>query len=429
MVAPARNIKTINRNKIMPQGKKQSEGQTKTGSQGAEDPAAGSMRPAMDEQYHEDAGISNPGNPEEGQQFAEDAAIAESQATLAGLDPALLEIKSQIEAQLAATAASGAAVEAESAITGAGNIVGVGLGAGIPEQGEGLEALTEGGDPGDFCLNVYVVEPTAPEQVRAAIVESMGISAASSADVRMNVIVTGVIDAQPHRWKLRPAPGGVSVAHVRVTAGTIGCLAVGRTAPRNSRRLLLSNNHVLANSNSAAYGDCICQPGPADGGTCPGDQIAILERFVPINFGGAVNYVDCATGWTWHERVRPELVYVSGGALRYFRIGSVPVNFALNQVVGKSGRTTQLTTGRVIGISESLNCNYGGGRVALFRDQYSIRSVNANPFSAGGDSGSSIWTWDSARRPGGLLFAGGGGITFANKMTRVVAALDINLFT
>ena len=256
----------------------------------------------------------------------------------------------------------------------------------------------------------------------------MGIAAASSSDVRMNVIVTGIIDAQPHRWKVRPAPGGVSVSHVRVTAGTIGCLAVGRSAPRNARRLVLSNNHVLANSNNAAYGDCICQPGTADGGACPRDQIAILERFVPINFAGGVNYVDCATGWCWHERVRPELVYVSGGALQYFRINSVPGNAAINMIVGKSGRTTQLTTGRVIGISESVNVNYNG-RVALFRDQISIRSVNANPFSAGGDSGSSIWTWDAARRPVGLLFAGGGGVTFANKMTRVVAALDIRLFT
>jgi hypothetical protein len=73
--------------------------------------------------------------------------------------------------------------------------------------------------------------------------------------------------------------------------------------------------------------------------------------------------------------------------------------------------------------------NYGGGRVALFRDQIAIRGSGGTLFSAGGDSGSSIWTWDAFRRPVGLLFAGGGGITFANKMTRVVAALDINLVT
>ena len=49
--------------------------------------------------------------------------------------------------------------------------------------------------------------------------------------------------------------------------------------------------------------------------------------------------------------------------------------------------------------------------------------------SAGGDSGSLIWSWDKQRNPVGLLFAGGGGFTFANKIGRVLSALDINLYT
>ena len=55
--------------------------------------------------------------------------------------------------------------------------------------------------------------------------------------------------------------------------------------------------------------------------------------------------------------------------------------------------------------------------------------IRDNFFSLGGDSGSSIWTWDAARRPVGLLFAGGGGVTFANRMDRVMTALDIWLYT
>ena len=150
---------------------------------------------------------------------------------------------------------------------------------------------------------------------------------------------------------------------------------------------------------------------------------------MPINFtSGAVNFVDCATGWAWPDRVRRELVFVSGGVRRFFRIGSVPVAPVLGMAVGKSGRTTQLTSGRITGVGVTVNVNYGGGRVAHFRDQTAIRASSGN-FSAGGDSGSSIWTWDSARRPVGLLFAGGGGTTFANRMDRVVAALDINLVT
>lgn len=81
-------------------------------------------------------------------------------------------------------------------------------------------------------------------------------------------------------------------------------------------------------------------------------------------------------------------------------------------LVGKTGRTTQLRQGRITAVGVSVNVGYAG-RTALFVDQIAIQSVNASPFSAGGDSGSSIWTWNSARNPVGLLFAGGGGTTFA----------------
>ena len=60
---------------------------------------------------------------------------------------------------------------------------------------------------------------------------------------------------------------GVSVGHPSITAGTLGCL-VQDAARRH--RYILSNNHVLANCNSAALGASILQPGPADGRYCSG---------------------------------------------------------------------------------------------------------------------------------------------------------------
>jgi hypothetical protein len=94
--------------------------------------------------------------------------------------------------------------------------------------------------------------------------------------------------------------------------------------------------------------------------------------------------------------------------------------------VGKTGRTTQLTHGIITDCNATIRVNYGGGRVALFSDQITIRGIGGG-FSAGGDSGSLIWTWDARRNPVGLLFAGGGDFTFANKIPRVLAALDITI--
>ncbi len=75
-----------------------------------------------------------------------------------------------------------------------------------------------------------------------------------------------------------------------------------------------------------------------------------------------------------------------------------------------------------------MNVSYGGGRVAKFVNQIAVRAASGD-FSKGGDSGSLIWTWDSGRAPVGLLLAGGGGTTFANRIGDVLAALDISLVT
>jgi hypothetical protein len=256
----------------------------------------------------------------------------------------------------------------------------------------------------------------------------MGVSAASSDTATpINIVVTGPIDAQPHRFRIRPAPGGVSVGHFRITCGTLGVLATGLRAPRDRRLLILSNNHVLANSNASAYGDPILQPGACDGGTNPADRIAIRENFIPINFAGGTNYVDAACGWAWSNLVRRDLVYWSGGP-RYFRVSSVPRGCARGMIVGKTGRTTQLKRGQIVDCNATVRVNYGGGRSALFRDQIVIQGIGA-AFSAGGDSGSLIWTWDGTRNPVGLLFAGSSTHTIGNKIGRVLAMLDIRLIT
>lgn len=347
----------------------------------------------------------------------EDDALAQA---LADAPEALLTARAALESQVESQAAKlEGAFEAE-ALAEAGNLQGVGV---------GLADIGSGGAPGDPALVLYTAEPTSSSEAHQLVASAAGVTAAAAGEVPVNVEVTGLIDAQPHRFRLRPAPGGISVGHFRITAGTFGCLSRGRTSPRSSRLMILSNNHVLANSNNAAINDCICQPGPADGGRCPGDQVAVLESFVRIVFGGATNYVDCATGWAWSDRVRRELVYLSGGAPRYFTVSSAPVAPAVGMWVGKSGRTTQLTQGQITAVGVAVNVNYGAAGVAHFKDQISIRRPAGGDFSLGGDSGSLIWQWDSVRRPVGLLFAGGGGTTFANRITRVLDALAINLYT
>jgi hypothetical protein len=363
---------------------------------------------------------SGPENPDASNTGLEALSVeAEQQAVFAeaGVSDDLIALRDAVEATLIGKSGQIETMSDSSANEG---IVGVGFGLASPDS------LAFGiGGPGEPTLTLFTESPLPQEALMSQLAQSAGTRALSSVPVQQ--VTVGAVDAYSHRARHRPAPGGVSVGHVNITAGTLGSRAIGLSSPWNNRHLILSNNHVLADSNAGRVGDSIVQPGPADGGRHPGDQIAILARWVPINFGGAPNFVDAAIGWAWHDRIRGGQYYLSGGAPAYYSTGTAPLAASLGMTVGKSGRTTALTQGRVTQIGVSVNVNYGGGRVALFRNQIAIQSVNANPFSAGGDSGSLIWQWASGVRPVALLFAGGGGVTFANPIGAVLAALDIRL--
>src|SRR3546814_20460298 len=102
--------------------------------------------------------------------------------------------------------------------------------------------------------------------------------------IRLPPIVTRTDTVFPYTALFRSerlARSGISIGHAAITAGTLGGLVRDR---ETGAVAILSNNHVLANSNQGTAGDAILQPGPADGGTDPGDRIATLARFVEIDF-------------------------------------------------------------------------------------------------------------------------------------------------
>lgn len=239
-------------------------------------------------------------------------------------------------------------------------------------------------------------------------------------------------DAQILTNRVRPAKGGYSVGHKNITAGTIGTcvykiLPGGSTNPAShgvgipSKFYILSNNHVLANSNLAAIGDSILQPGPVDGGVDPADRIARLSEFVPISFAPAIplnqhnNLIDAAIAEGNFSDLDRE-IYWSGQVLGWRRKAEV----AVGSLVKKTGRTTNFSTGRVTAINATVDVNYGGGRVARFRDQ-----IITTPMSAGGDSGSLITTLDNVAV--GLLFAGSTQATIANHFENVRNLLKVEV--
>jgi len=261
--------------------------------------------------------------------------------------------------------------------------------------------------------------------------------------IKTDVQETGVIRAlQDHTGKWRPAPGGVSCGHVDITAGTLGCLV-----SRGDQIYILSNNHVLANSNQGQPGDPILQPGPHDGGTIE-DQIATLEEFVPINFGTDIPTCPVATGTTaifnWMARLvgsqhrlqafqeNPEMNLVDAAIARPISADLVEKRIleigepqgvgegTLGLKIRKSGRTTGLTSGEITQVYATVQVSYGTGKTATFTDQ-----LIAGAMSSGGDSGSAVL--DESDRVIGLLFAGSDSATIINRIQNVVKALGVNI--
>lgn len=226
------------------------------------------------------------------------------------------------------------------------------------------------------------------------------------------------------RDRIRPAMGGYSVGHYQITAGTIatGCYDWIEFPDIPSRFYLLSNNHVLANSNAGRSGDPILQPGPYDGGTILSDVIGRLARFVPIQWitaGSApLNYVDAAIAEVDFHSVTREVYYIG-----YMR--SLYLAPQVNDVVQKTGRTTNFSTGRITNVNATVDVNYGGGRVARFARQILAQTRDGHAMGAPGDSGSLVSTLDEEGV--GLLFAGSGVITVINHLHYVQYLLGVRI--
>jgi len=311
----------------------------------------------------------------------------------------------------------------------------IGIGVGYRETGR---TLTD-----DVCVVVLVQQKVAPAALSPGALVPREV-AGRRTDVR-EVGEIRAHQARTDRW--RPAPGGVSIGHYRISAGTLGCVVRDRAT---GDRLILSNNHVLANSNDASPGDAIIQPGGADGGVEPQDVIARLERFIPIDYNSAPGTCGTASAVA-HLANAVAILLGSRHRLRPYQLSQEASNLVdaavarplddasildeileigepagttdavLGMAVRKSGRTTGLTTDAITVLDATVTVSYGSGRTARFENQ-----IITGPMSQGGDSGSLLVAGDSQEAVG-LLFAGSDQTTIHNPISLVLDHLEVDL--
>ncbi|MFB9377021.1 hypothetical protein ACFFKU_02560 [Kineococcus gynurae] len=219
--------------------------------------------------------------------------------------------------------------------------------------------------------------------------------------------------------RTRPLHPGLSIAQEDVTAGTLGAFV---RVEGSDGVYILSNNHVIADSDRASVDDPILQPGPADGGQAA-DRVARLARAIPLAAGDG-NTVDAAIALLADgEEFDPTYPV---GRITGFTDPEDEVD------VEKVGRTTGWTTGRISAIElDDVAVEYPVG-VVSFDGQFEVTGHD-RAFSAGGDSGSLVYLPGSGQAVG-LLFAGserggdnGTGLTFCNPIGLVLSALGATL--
>ena len=209
--------------------------------------------------------------------------------------------------------------------------------------------------------------------------------------------------------------------------GTLGSLLT-----RNGSFYILSNNHVLARSDSASLGEPISQPGIVDTNcsTAGTQTVANLTSFVNLQASGT--NVDAAIGL-----IVPNAVDLTGDILMLgsTATGGTPdpgpphqgrgILASIGEPVAKSGRTSGLTcstvstTNLATSVTYQTQCNGGTSFTVTFNNQV---AVSGGGFSAGGDSGSLIVDQNTAD-PVALLYGGSDTDSVGNPAADVLAAL------
>ncbi len=211
--------------------------------------------------------------------------------------------------------------------------------------------------------------------------------------------------------KWRPAPPGVAIGNYRIAPhwGTFGCVVL-----KNGKKMILSNNHVLAAMNRGKKGDDIFQP-------VKGENIATLDSFVPVEKPPKENKVDCALAKPNKEEDITAGIIIERTYEPYFIPKGVMDAFP-DQKVKQSGARSGYTTGTVISASSSLNIWHGNTEY-LFED-----CIVLSKMCSGGDSGALLLD-ESTNKAVGLIMGGSGNSTSACKIKTVLSELNCEIYT
>ncbi len=291
--------------------------------------------------------------------------------------------------------------------------------------------------------------PTTSDGNGGNVATTLTVTAASQANTNATgsstvTIVPGNQNAQIGPVELGTSGGNGTDSIVNPQAHTITCCGgtLGSLVERGGTQYILSNNHVLAKSDTAAIGDPIVQPGLIDAGLTPDSKcdatrattVANLSQFVNLEAESSASSsnIDAAIAQVVPGEVDPQgnILFLGGAAdsngvpLPGAPDAGVGITPTLGLDVAKSGRSTGLTCSTVLSVAIDTSVEYNkscDGTGAKFTVEYNNQvDVTGGDFAAEGDSGSLIVTQNTAD-PVALLYAGSDTDVVGNPVSQVLA--------
>ena len=274
----------------------------------------------------------------------------------------------------------------------------------------------------EFCIRVYVAQ----KKDVGAIPPSERIPK-SIQGVPTDVNQVKVVDAHEDTARYRPITGGIQITNGIVAAdgtislGTLGCLA---TDNADAKTVLVTNFHVIGGT----AGVSVFQPS-----TAAADLIGVVKRgqitgtidaaVADIN-AGVTTTTDEINGLFLNSSNHIAGVTDPVGGMRVFKVG----------------RTTGLTDGKVVDADSVVTVSYDAPIGSKnFTKAILIQCTkvsgcccctcnvvdSSREFSDHGDSGSVVVS--DQRMAIGLIMGGGGGESFACRMTEVESGMNVTI--
>ena len=301
-------------------------------------------------------------------------------------------------------------------VTGGSASTGTISAAGLFHAPNSVPVLTTGNNSGQTSQVVI----TAVSQVDATASDSVLVTIVPPQQNPQNAPI--LLGTSGGNSKDSSKSGGTTVC----CGGTLGALVM-----RGANQFILSNNHVLAESDAGTVGDSIVQPGLIDHNCSVPPTVASLSQFFNLENGAGAK-VDAAIAQVGTGTVDPLGTILQLGGTNN---GNQPTNgpphagsgvaATVGRAVAKSGRSTGLTCSMIFatGVSTSVQYQKGCGTGSVFSQTFTDElDITNGGFSAEGDSGSLVVTQDTADAVG-LLFAGSDVDTVANPISDVFTAL------